>query len=102
MSPTQLSKRQLVKEGYLVEITEHWNAFARVRKDLFDFIDLLGVKEGELLGIQTTSASNMNARIKKILEHPNYKLIKSTGLRIVVHGWFKNKSRRWELKSKEL
>ena len=66
MSPTQLSKRLLEKQGYLVAITEHWNAFARKRKDLYDFIDLLAIKDQEILGIQTTTRSNMGARHKKI------------------------------------
>lgn len=102
MTPTQLSKRQLEKEGYLVEITERWNAFARKRKDLFDFIDLLAIKEGEILGVQTTSASNINARINKIRENENYKPVLASGIKVIVHGWKKNKSNRWEVKTKEL
>jgi hypothetical protein len=102
MSPTQLSKRQLEKEGYLVEITEHWNSFARKRKDLFDFIDLLAIKDKEILGVQTTSASNITARVKKILSNENYSIVISSGIKVIVHGWKKNKSNRWELKTKEL
>lgn len=98
MSPTQLSKRMLEKEGYLVEITEHWNSFARKRKDLFDFIDLLAIKKDAIIGIQTTSASNLSARVKKIQAHPNYPLVKEAGIAIIVHGWKKNKSNRWEAK----
>jgi len=102
MSPTQLSKRELEKQGYLVEITERWNAFARKRKDLFDFIDLLAIKENEILGIQTTSASNISARVNKILEHENFKLVQASGIKVVVHGWKKNNSNRWEVKIKEM
>ncbi len=98
MTPTQLSLRELRKQGYLVEVTEHWNPFARKRKDLFDFIDLIAVKEGVILGVQTTTASNMNARIKKIKEHPNYPLVKASGIQVIVEGWKKNKSNRWEAK----
>ncbi|HEY0751634.1 MAG TPA: hypothetical protein VGD26_10785 [Chitinophagaceae bacterium] len=101
MTPTQLSKRELEKHNYLVEITERWNAFARKRKDLFDFIDLLAIKKGEILGIQTTSASNIHARIKKITEHENYPAVRDSGIKIVVHGWYKEKN-RWKVKIKEL
>lgn len=97
MSPTQLSKRELEKEGYLVEITERWNSFARKRKDLFDFIDLLAIRKGEVVGVQTTSLSNINARIKKIQEHPNYRPVIDSGIKIVVHGSYKEKN-RWKLK----
>lgn len=97
MSPTQLSKRELEKQGYLVEITERWNAFARKRKDLFDFIDLLAIKDGEILGVQTTSASNISARLKKITEHPNFSPVRASGIKVVVHGWKKEKN-RWKVK----
>ena len=97
MTTTQLSRRELEKEGYLVEITERWNSFARKRKDLFDFIDLLAIKKGEVVGVQTTSASNGGARIKKIVEHPNYPLVKDSGIKIVVHAWGKVKN-RWKVK----
>lgn len=102
MSPSQLSKRELEKQGYLVNITEHWNAFARKRKDLFDFIDLLAVKEGEVLGVQATSASNIHARIRKIKDNPNYPIVSKSGIKIAVWGWKKNNKNRWEVKIKTL
>src|ERR1700751_4932922 len=58
-SPTQRSKAYLENAGYLVAITERWNPHAKVRQDMFGFIDMLAVKEGEILGVQTTSRSNM-------------------------------------------
>lgn len=97
MTPTQLSKRTLEKDGYLVEITERWNAFARKRKDLFDFIDLIAVRKGEVVGVQTTSISNISARKKKIIEHINYDAVKDSGIKIVVHGVYKEKN-RWKIK----
>ncbi len=97
MTPTQLSKRKLEKEGCLVEITEHWNAFARKRNDLFGFIDLLAILDGRIYGIQTTSASNARARIKKILDSPKFDQVYAAGIKVVVHGWKKNKSNRWEV-----
>jgi hypothetical protein len=38
-SPTQLSLKKLREEGYTVAVVEHWNSFARIRQDLFGFID---------------------------------------------------------------
>jgi hypothetical protein len=101
-SPTQRSKKLLEKEGYLVGITEKWNAHARIRQDLFGFIDMIAVKENEVLGVQTTSYSNLSARVTKILLSECYPIVKASGIRIVAHGWKKNKSKRWEVKIKEL
>ena len=97
-SPTQLSLKKLKEDGYLVAITEHWNPFARIRQDLFGFIDLLAIKDGQVLAIQTTSKSNMNARVKKIGDSEHIGKIRKCNWQIEVWGWSKNKSNRWELK----
>ena len=86
-SPTQLSLKKLRQEGYTVAIVEHWNAFARIRQDLFGFIDLLALKDKEVLAVQTTSASNMSARAKKIGEHENVGAVRKAGWTIHIHGW---------------
>lgn len=98
-SPTQLSLKKLRAEGYSVAVTEHWNQYAMRRVDLFNFIDLVAIKEGEngVLAVQTTSKANITARIKKIKEIPESAIWLSCGNKIVVHGWFKNKKNRYEL-----
>ena len=96
-SPTQLSLKKLRADGYLVAITERWNAFAKIRQDMFGFIDLLAVKEGEILAVQTTSASNMSARAKKIADSENIGMIRKSGIKVHIHGWVKN-GRKWECK----
>ena len=71
-SPTQRTLKRMRESGdyVLVQIVEHWNAFARVRQDLFGIGDILGISiTGESHIIQVTSYSNMNARIKKIEDH---------------------------------
>ncbi len=67
-SPTQLSLKKLREEGYTVQVVEYWNSFARIRIDLFGFIDIIALKGKEVLAVQTTSASNMSARCKKIAD----------------------------------
>jgi hypothetical protein len=101
-SPTQRSLKVLRDEGYFAAITEHWNAWAKIRQDLFGFIDILAIKENEVLGVQTTSYDNINARIKKIKASEAYPIAKSANMKIVVHGWRKNAKGRWELTTKEL
>lgn len=100
MSPTQRSKKLMESEGYTVAIVEHWNSFARIRQDLFGFLDLLCVKD-KVLGVQTTSASNMSARRKKILEHQNYLAVEGAGIAIELHGWHKV-GNRWQCKRERM
>ncbi len=67
-TPTQAVKKFLIEQGYEVGIVEHWNAFAKIRQDLFHFVDLIAVHpiSGKILYAQVTSASNMAARVAKI------------------------------------
>lgn len=101
-SPTQRSLAHLRKNEYLVQVVEKYNIHARVRVDLFGFIDIVAVKDGITLGVQSTSYSNISARVKKILEHENFPKVKAAGWRIIVQGWKKNKSNRWELVEREV
>ena len=101
-SPLTRSKKALEKDGYHVEKTEHFNSWAKVRIDLWGFCDLLAIRENEILAVQTTSASNMSARVKKILGHDNYAKVKAAGIKVRVDGWKKNKKGRYEIKIREL
>ena len=94
-SPTQRSKALLESQGYRVEIVERYNSFVKRRFDLFGFIDLLAIKPGETVGVQTTSYSNLSARVKKIAEHENVDAVREAGWRILCHGWKKNAKGRW-------
>jgi len=90
-SPTKKSLDKFRKNGYLVEITEHWIPQAGVRKDLWGFCDLLAIKGKEIIAIQVTSLSNVNARVDKILKHKNYLPVKKSGIKILVQGFGKVK-----------
>lgn len=91
MSPTQRTLKFLRDAGYYAWVTEHWNGFARIRQDLFGIIDVVGLREGETLGVQCTAASGVSARVKKIAEHPSTPKLREAGWRIEVHGWTKGK-----------
>lgn len=101
VTPTQLSKRKLEAEGYTVEITERWNSFAKIRQDMWGFVDLVGLKENETLAVQTTSYDNVSKRVNKIADHPNVDAVRKAGWRIVVHGWHK-KDNRWTCREVDL
>lgn len=98
ISPTQRSLKHLRDNGYVVAITEKWNPHARIRQDLFGFIDLLAIRDGETLAIQTTSASAFAARKTKVQCHENLARVLSAGWKVIVHGWRKNSKKQWVLR----
>ena len=98
VSPTQRSLQHLRDQGYLAAVTERWNPFAKVRQDLYGFVDVLALHYGKTLAIQTTSASNFSARRKKIMEHENLPMLIAAGWQVVIHGWRKDSKGKWVLK----
>lgn len=101
-SPTQRTLKHLRDQGYRAEVVERWNPHARIRQDLFTIIDVLALSETEVVAVQTTTASNMKARIDKISESDILPLLIKLEWRVIVHGWKKNhKTNRWELKEFE-
>ncbi|HOY71474.1 MAG TPA: hypothetical protein PKV03_13090 [Methylotenera sp.] len=101
-SPTQRSLKYLREQGYTVAITEKWNPHARVRQDLFGFIDMLGIKDGQTLAVQTTSSSSFSERKKKIEAHENLPLVLAAGWQVSVHGWRKNSKGKWVVREGEV
>lgn len=93
-SPTQRSLKLLREFGYLVAITERWNPFAKIRQDLFGFVDLLCVKGDEVLAVQTTSGSNAAKRLDKIRGIPAAKTwLSSPNRKLYIHAWAKRGDR---------
>lgn len=90
MTPTQRSLAKLRADGWTTAIVEHWNAHARVRQDLFGFIDILALRDGETLAVQATSGSNVAARVAKIAASETAPIVRKAGWRIEVWGWRKN------------
>ena len=100
VSPTQRSLALLREQGYLCEVVERWNPWAKVRQDLFGIGDILAIKDEETLLVQTTSRSNLNARVKKISESEMLPTILDAKWRVVVHGWGELKE-GWDCKTFE-
>lgn len=89
-SPTQRSLKMLREQGYECEIVERWNAFAKVRKDLYGFIDILCMcPHRGFLAVQTTTASHAEARLQKIDQEPRALQFLAAGGHIHIHGWKK-------------
>lgn len=98
MTPTQRTLKEMRKRGYLAQVTEHWVPVVRIRRDLFGFIDVLCIAEGQVVGVQATSGSNVASRVTKIAEHENTPIVRKAGIRILVHGWRKAANGRWTLR----
>jgi hypothetical protein len=96
VTPTQLSLRHLRDDGWTAEVVEHWNPHARIRQDLFGFVDILALRGPDTLAVQTTTVSNVPARVRKIAGSPLVGAVREAGWLIHVHGWRK-KAGRWEL-----
>ena len=96
----------LREQGWSAAITEHFNVFAKIRVDLFNFVDILCLKKGKMLAVQTTTATHLEERKKKILANPNYSLLKSAGCGIELHGWSlrgkRGKKKTWQYRIVEL
>lgn len=103
-SPTQRSLAWARDQGYLAQVVEHWNPFARVRQDLFGIVDIVCVSAKGTLAIQATSASNVNARVEKMRASESLKVLRDAGWAVQVHGWKKptKKRRTWDVRIEEL
>ena len=98
MTPTQRSLAHLRGMGYTAEVVERWLSFARRRQDLFGIIDIVCLGDGETVGVQTTSSSNVSARVKKITASEHLPALRRAGWRLLVHGWRKNSTGKWVLR----
>jgi hypothetical protein len=100
-SPTKRSLDEMRKRCYLCHVVEKWNPFAKVRVDMFGFIDIVCVGNGETVAIQATSGDNVAARVTKIASDElaeKVAEVRKAGWRIIVMGWRKNAAKRWTLR----
>ena len=110
MTPTQRSLRYFRDMGYTCQVVEQWNSHTKTRRDLFGFGDILAVKPGCILLVQTTSGSNGAARVSKIIGECGdaAKTWLAAGGEIECHAWRKlasykkdgtrKKLDRWEVR----
>lgn len=106
-SPTAQSLKLLRDQGWTVQVVERWNPFAKRRVDLFGVVDILCMNsQSGFLGVQTTSASNVSARLTKIRNEPRALTWLEAGGKLIVHGWSKKgprgKRKIWECRIEEI
>jgi hypothetical protein len=100
ISPTQLTLRKLREDGYIAQVVEKWNMFARVKQDLWGF-DVIAAKRGEAVLVQCTSASNIASRVTKVQELDTTARLREAGFRLLVWGWKKTKN-RWHVLERDI
>lgn len=103
--------------GLTCEVAEHYNSFSKKRNDLMGFCDILCLgMDAEVptksfypfvaIAVQTTSGSNVSARVKKIMAEPRAKLWVKAGNLIEVHGWRKagprGKRKTWQCRIEKI
>ena len=87
MSPTRRSLMLLAEQGWLASVVEQRIPHTNITRDLFGVIDIVAIRGCHTLAVQTTSASNVNARLNKIAASPHLSAIEASGWRFTVHGW---------------
>ena len=107
MSPTALTLRKLRADGCLAAVVEKWNPHARVRQDLFGFIDIVAVVPGGVgvLGVQACVTGDVMKRRAKCRAEPlaqNVRRWREAGNAFIIWGWAKRgprgKRKAWTLR----
>lgn len=93
-SPTQLTLAKLRAEGWSPWVVEYWNSFVHQRRDLYGIVDVIGVRGPETIAVQTTSATNVAARITKMRASEYLPRLLAAGWRVEIHGWGKHPVKR--------
>lgn len=97
MSPTQRTLAELRKMGLKVAVVEHWNAYAKIRQDLFGIVDILALDNTRgFVGIQCTGKDFAGHLAKLTVEHAQDCLdwLKTPGGHLEIWSWRKVKVKR--------
>lgn len=87
---TQRTLKELRRKGATAAVVEKWNPHARVTQDLFNFIDIIALRDFSIIGVQSTSGANHAARRKKIYEGEETSRWLECGGKIEIWSWTKN------------
>jgi hypothetical protein len=93
----------LRRSNYAAGIVERWIPQAKVRRDLFNCIDIIAARRGEpgIVGIQATTLGNLSSRLTKARAQPELAVWLAAGGRFECWGWY-FRERHWKVKRVEL
>ncbi len=104
-SPTALSLARLRRDGFTCDIVERWVKVPGqdIRRDCFHCGDVLAVRaiDKAFVLIQTTSISNLPARVEKSRRQPELVEWIGAGGKFWLHGWVRREG-GWAVKVVEL
>jgi hypothetical protein len=88
-SPTSRTLDYLRSSGYVAGVVETWLPRIERRRDLFGFIDIVGVHpvRKEVVFVQTTTTTNLASRIAKAKARAELAAILAAGARVLFIGW---------------
>ena len=101
----QLSRDLLVKTGWRVANVEKWNPATGTKNDLFGIFDLLALRDGVTMGVQTTSKTNLASHVRKMRAADALgDVIVGWVVRLMLHGWHQPGGPRthWEVVEMDL
>lgn len=106
-SPTQRSLALLRKSCSLVEVVEKRIPKIFITRDLFGFIDILGINGDLVIAVQTTTGDHVAHRFEKMRYLPAVvHWLSSSSRKLVIHGWRKVGARGtrklWDCRTVEL
>lgn len=104
-APTvQLSREHLIKLGWRVANVEKWNPATGTKNDLFGMFDLLAIRTGETMGVQTTTKTNLASHVRKIREADALADVMAAGWIVMLHGWWQpgGPRTRWQVEDVDL
>jgi len=92
----QRSLKLLRGRGAYPYKSESYNAFTHMSSDLYGWIDLTALEPGVtgVLGVQTTTGTHIQARIRKAEKLRGYRMWLAQGNDAEFHGWRKIKAGR--------
>ena len=97
MTPTQRTLRALRSQGRVCAIVEKWNAYARIRQDLFGILDIIALDpQRGVVGVQSTGTA-FAAHHKKLTEERAQECVhwlETPGTALELWGWRKVKVKR--------
>lgn len=102
VSPTKRALADLRELGFTCQVVERWCPFSRRRIDLFGCIDIVGAREGGILGVQACAGASHAARRKKAMDEPRLRVWLEAGGAFEIFSYAKQgargKVKHWRLR----